>query len=76
MQIAEIVNAYSEWLSQSDVPKLYVNNDPGTNPLWIREFCRTWRAQTEITVKGRHYLQEDSPDEIGVGISAWLKTLE
>jgi len=74
--IAEIVNAYSEWLSQSDVPKLYVNNDPGTNPLWIREFCRTWRAQTEITVKGRHYLQEDSPDEIGVAISAWLKTLE
>ena len=74
--ITELVNTYSEWLSQSDVPKLYVNNDPGTNPQWIREFCRSFRAQTEIIVKGRHYLQEDSPDEIGEAIAIWLKTLE
>ncbi len=74
--ITELVNTYSAWLSQSDVPKLYINNDPGTTPPYIREFIRTWRAQTEITVKGRHHLQEDSPDEIGTAIATWFKTLE
>jgi haloalkane dehalogenase len=74
--IAELVNTYSVWLSQSEVPKLYINNDPGTNPQWIREFCRSFRAQMEITVNGRHYLQEDSPDEIGAASATWFKTLE
>ena len=71
----EVVAAYGAWLAQSDVPKLYINNDPGTATQAVRAFCRTWRSQAEITVKGSHYLQEDSPDAIGTAIAAWLHTL-
>jgi haloalkane dehalogenase len=71
----ELVTAYGTWLAQSDVPKLYINNDPGTATQAVRAFCRSFRAQTEVTVKGSHYLQEDSPDEIGTAIAAWLQTL-
>ena len=71
----ELVTAYGAWLAQSDVPKLYINNDPGTATRAVREFCRSFRAQAEITVKGSHYLQEDSPGEIGTAIATWLQTL-
>jgi haloalkane dehalogenase len=73
--MSELVTAYGTWLAQSDVPKLYINNDPGTAKPAVRAFCRTWSAQAEITVKGSHYLQEDSPDEIGTAIATWLRTL-
>ena len=71
--VVDIVQAYADWLSTSDVPKLFINADPGiilTGPQ--REFCRTWPNQTEVTVAGLHFIQEDSPDEIGEALSAWL----
>ncbi|GCF08520.1 haloalkane dehalogenase [Dictyobacter arantiisoli] len=71
----ELITAYGEWLARSDVPKLYINNDPGTATQTAREFCRSFRAQAEVTVKGSHYLQEDSPGEIGTAIATWLQTL-
>jgi len=70
--VAEIVQSYADWLSGADLPKLFVNADPGailTGPQ--REFCRTWPNQTEVTVAGNHFLQEDSPAEIGQAIAAW-----
>ena len=70
-----IVEEYAAWLATSDVPKLFVNADPGsilTGPQ--REFCRTWPNQTEVTVSGAHFIQEDSPHEIGQAISDWLPT--
>jgi haloalkane dehalogenase len=74
--VAEIVMAYSEWLSQSTVPKLFVNGDPGAALTGAeREFCRSWPEQTEVTVRGLHFLQEDSPHELGQAIATWLKTL-
>jgi haloalkane dehalogenase len=75
--VAEIVQASSEWLSHSDVPKLFVNGNPGGALVGAaREFCRSWPVQTEVTVRGVHFLQEDSPDEIGQSIATWLKTLD
>ena len=71
--VVEIVRSYGEWLSESQVPKLFVNAEPGailTGPQ--REFCRSWPNQTEITVAGNHFIQEDSPDEIGAAIAGWL----
>ena len=54
------------------MPKLFVNANPGTIPIGAqREFCRGWLNQTEITVAGRHFIQEDSPDEIGAAIANW-----
>lgn len=70
--VAEIVGSYGAWLAESDMPKLFINADPGailTGPQ--REFCRTWPNQTEITVAGSHFIQEDSPTEIGQAIANW-----
>jgi haloalkane dehalogenase len=69
-----VAEDYSAWLSTSDVPKLFINADPGS--LLVggqREFCRGWPNQTEITVKGSHFVQEDSPDEIGQAVAAFVK---
>ncbi len=74
--VVEIVGSYGRWLSQCQVPKLFVNADPGAILVGPqREFCRTWPAQREVTVKGNHFLQEDSPDEIGQAVSRWLRGL-
>lgn len=73
--VVKIVQSYADWLSTSDVPKLFVNADPGTiltGPQ--REFARTWPNQTEVTVAGSHFIQEDSADEIGVALADWLPT--
>ena len=73
--VVAIVQDYGQWLSNSDVPKLFINADPGsilTGPQ--REFARSWPNQTEVTVSGRHFVQEDSPHEIGAAIADWLPT--
>ena len=74
--VVEIVDAYGEWLSTSDIPKLFINADPGAILVGRqRELCRGWPNQTEVTVKGSHFIQEDSPDEIGTVIGDWYQTL-
>ena len=71
--VTEIVAAYAKWISTSDIPKLFVNADPGTILIGPqREFCRTWPNQKEITVKGTHFIQEDAPVEIGQAIAELL----
>ena len=75
-EVVEVVQNYSEWLSSSDLPKLFINADPGSILIGNqREFCRSWPNQTEVTVKGLHFLQEDSPDEIGKAISSFVSQL-
>jgi haloalkane dehalogenase len=71
--VTAIASDYSAWLAESDVPKLFVNADPGAILTGAtREFCRSWPNQTEVTVAGNHFVQEDSPDEIGQAIADWL----
>ena len=70
--VTEIAESYAQWLVSSDVPKLFINADPGVILTGAqREFCRTWPNQQEVTVKGTHFIQEDSPDEIGRAIVSW-----
>jgi haloalkane dehalogenase len=72
--VVGIVEAYAGWLATDDVPKLFINADPGAILTGVpREFCRTWPNQTEVTVPGRHFIQEDSPDLIGAALSTWLR---
>ena len=72
--VTEIAADYAKWLTQSEAPKLFVNADPGTILIGKqREHCRTWPNQTEKTVRGTHFIQEDSGPEIGQIISDWLK---
>lgn len=74
--VVEICQSYAEWLPASTVPKLFINADPGAILVGPqREFCRTWANQQEVTVAGTHFVQEDSPDEIGRAISEWQAAL-
>ncbi|HEX2710969.1 MAG TPA: haloalkane dehalogenase, partial [Candidatus Acidoferrales bacterium] len=74
--VAAIVQNYGQAMSRSAIPKLLVVGAPG---ILIRgrtlEFCRTWPNQTEVKVKGLHYLQEDSPDEIGRALQEFVKSV-
>jgi haloalkane dehalogenase len=74
--VVEIVRGYGEWLAESDLPKLFVNAEPGAILRGSqRDFCRGWPNQDEVTVKGSHFIQEDSPEEIGRAVSAWLRRI-
>jgi haloalkane dehalogenase len=71
--MVKLVETYSAWLAQSDLPKLFINGDPGSILVGRqRELCRAWPNQTEVTVKGRHFLQEDSPDELGRSVAEFV----
>ena len=75
--MVELVEAYGAFMASSEIPKLFVNAEPGSILVGKqREFCRSWPNQTEVTVKGLHFLQEDSPTEIGQAVAAWLTTLQ
>jgi haloalkane dehalogenase len=70
--VLAIVEDYGRWLSESPVPKLFIDAEPGAILRGAaREFCRSWPNTTEVKVKGIHFVQEDSPDEIGRAISEW-----
>ena len=74
--VCEIVAAYGQWLKDADVAKLFINADPGSILVGRqRDFCRSWRNQTEVTVEGLHFVQEDSPTEIGAAIAEFVRGL-
>ena len=72
--VTKIVNNYADFFSTNNIPKLFINAEPGAILVGKqRDFCRLWPNQSEITVSGSHFIQEDSPDLIGEGIVNWLK---
>ena len=75
--VYEIISNYARWLANHDeLPKLFINADPGMILTGNqREFCRTWPNQTEVTVKGLHFIQEDSPHEIGTALAEFVEGL-
>ncbi len=74
--VVALVAAYAEFLTQSKVPKLFINAEPGAILTGApREFCRAWPNQSEITVAGSHFIQEDAGPEIGRAIAAWAAGL-
>ena len=74
--VTSVVNAYSRWLADCDVPKLFVNAEPGAIVGGrIRDLIRSWPNLTETTVSGLHFVQEDSPDEIGTAIAQFVRKL-
>jgi haloalkane dehalogenase len=73
-EVVEIVRRYGAWLAGSTVPKLFVNAEPGSLLVGrAREFCRSWPNQTELTVPGSHFIQEDSPDQIGRALAEFVR---
>lgn len=74
--VTKVVADYSAWLAASDMPKLFINAEPGSILVGRqREVCRAWPNQSEITVKGIHFIQEDSPDEIGAAVADFVRKL-
>jgi len=75
--VFEVVNAYDEWLKTTTVLKLFIKGEPGGILSAGRDvkFAQSLRPQTEVTVAGVHYLQEDSPDDIGRAVAAWMPAL-
>jgi haloalkane dehalogenase len=74
LAIIERVTAYADWMAENSIPKLFVNAEPGAILVGPqREFCRRWRNQTEVTVRGSHFIQEDSGREIGEAIARWAE---
>jgi haloalkane dehalogenase len=74
--VNKIVDDYSRWLAESDLPKLMIRAEPGyllANRLY--DFARTWPNQTEVTVKGAHFIQETTPDEVGSAIADFVRRL-
>jgi len=74
--VASIVREYGAWLQTSEIPKLFINAEPGAILTGEqREFCRGWKNTTEVTVPGIHFIQEDSPHEIGNAIAEWRSSI-
>ncbi len=74
--VVEIVDTYAKWLATAPLPKLFINAKPGiilTGPQ--RDYCRTWVNQDEVTVKGLHFIQEDSAAEIGQAVAKFVKKI-
>jgi haloalkane dehalogenase len=73
-EVVSLVDDYGQWLAQEKrIPKLFINVEPGSILVGRqREFCRRWPNQTEVTVRGLHFIQEDSPLEIGNAVAEWL----
>ncbi len=74
-EMVALVEGYGEWLESTHaLPKLFINADPGSILVGRqREYCRSWPNQTEVTVAGTHFIQEDSPVEIGQAVARWLR---
>lgn len=76
-EVLEAEAAYAAWLPATTFPKLFVNAEPGAFLTGAkRDFCRSWRNQEEVTVPGMHFLQEDSPEEIGVALATWFSRVQ
>ncbi len=77
VEMVQLVSEYGCWLEESvTLPKLFINAEPGSILVGRqREYCRSWPNQKEVTVPGKHFVQEDSPSKIGKTIAEWLKGL-
>ena len=75
-EVVNVVKAYGGWLQESGCPKLFINAEPGSILVGPqREFCRSFPNQREVTVRGLHFIQEDSPDEIGRALNGFIREL-
>ena len=75
-EVVAVVDEYRSWLEKGDVPTLFVNAEPGAILAGrIRDYVRTWANLREITVPGVHFIQEDSPDEIGLAVAEFVREL-
>ena len=74
--VVALVEDYGAWLARTELPKLFISAEPGSMLIGrARAFCRTWKNQQEVTVPGIHFIQEDSPDEIGAALARFVSVV-
>lgn len=73
--VDNIIQTYGQWLTTADIPKLFIEAVPGAMFESHRNFAKSWPNQTHIKIAGGHFVQEDSPDEVGAAIARWLQNL-
>ena len=74
--VVAIVEDYARFLSTSQIPKLFIDAEPGGFLIGAqREFCRAWPNQEQVTIKGAHFLQEEAPDEVGEAMARFVAKL-
>ena len=72
-EVVERVAAYASWMAENEIPKLFINAEPGAILVGaVRDSCRSWKNQEETSVAGSHFIQEDSGPEIGHAIADWI----
>jgi haloalkane dehalogenase len=72
--VVRIAESYAQWMAANEIAKLFVNADPGAILIGApRDFCRSWKNQTEVTVAGSHFIQEDCGPAIGQAVAKWMK---
>lgn len=74
--VTSVMASNDEWMQVSHIPKLYVKADPGTHSPEMMAICRKWAKQTEVSVNGIHYPQEDAPTDVANALCAWLAGLK
>jgi haloalkane dehalogenase len=71
--VVKVVDSYARWLSTSPIPRLFIDADPAGFLIGAqREFCRSWPNQTNVTVNGAHFIQEDSPEDVGAATASFV----
>lgn len=74
--VVEIVSNYGRWMETAPIPKLFINAEPGMILTGAqREYCRSWDKQQEVSVRGLHFIQEDSPAAIGEALAAFIQQI-
>lgn len=74
--VCETIETYGQWLISSKIPKLFIEAVPGAMFESHKDFAKTFPNQTHVKIRGAHFVQEDSPDEVGRSIAKWLQNLE
>jgi pimeloyl-ACP methyl ester carboxylesterase len=73
--VFKIVKEYQEFWSTSNIPKLFIEAEPGFFSKAIKKVALQWPNTTTVKVDGLHFLQEDSPDAIGTAIRSFVEKL-
>lgn len=75
--VVRIVDGYARWLSQTSIPKLFIDAEPAGFLIGAqRDFCLAWPSQERVCVQAAHFLPEEAPEAVATAAARFVaKTL-